>query len=390
MNQLFSAPLYRNEFSQVTGVAFLRETDYEVHLVNWRPVTAELRRSLRSVHGKELVFHRVQERDAVALVATGNVTSSHPTVNRAQRDSTESDRLRNLSPEDDLLRTILAQALRVNASDISLWPSDRLSWTVTVRTKGKLQHQQVLPTTVATRIVRRVMTLSGMDLLNHTSPQNGMLRVPWFPHRRFRAAVVGTAADRHESAQIVAIRILARTVPFPPALGYTPVAMREIFRALRRGTGMVLFAGPTGSGKTTGIASFLSVLSDSGRKIVTLEDPVEYRLPGVVQIERDRSIGAELIAAAMRQDPDLIVLGETRTASHGEQLAEALLTGHQVVSSVHAGSLETVRNRMVQLGVPADQLAAHTCLVVCQRLIGEGRELHADLHPSPWKGTCHA
>ncbi|MFO8043949.1 MAG: ATPase, T2SS/T4P/T4SS family [Alkalispirochaeta sp.] len=389
MNDLLTAPVYRSDFSQATGVAFLRETDHDVHLVNWRPVTTEVRRLLRAVHGKGLVFHPVRPQDAVAQVATGSSVNANLGPGTPQRDAVDSDRLRNLSPEDDLLRGILAVAVGQDASDISLWPTDRLSWTVTLRVNGTLLPLRTLPTPVATRVTRRIMALSGMDLLDRTAPQNGMLRAPWFPHHRFRAAVVGTATDRHESRRVVAIRILARTVPFPPALGYTPEAMRTIFCALRRGRGLVLFAGPTGSGKTTGIASFLAALSDTGRKIVTLEDPVEYRLPRIVQIERDHAIGAELIAAAMRQDPDLIVLGETRTGGHGAQLAEALLTGHQIVSSVHAGSLPTVRDRMVQLGVPRDLLEAHTELVVCQQLIGEQRELRTQLYPAPWRGGQH-
>ncbi|MFW5826758.1 MAG: ATPase, T2SS/T4P/T4SS family [Alkalispirochaeta sp.] len=397
MNQVLSSPLYRSEFSRATGVAFLRETDYEVHLVHWREVPPKLRRTLHSVHGKQLVFHRVGEHDAVTLVATGRErpTAVMPSeiggsvAGTSRNDAIERDRLRNLSPEDALLRRILAAAVDADASDISFWPATRMSWMVTIRVQGTIHPLTQVPAAVADRVVQRIMTLAGMDLLDRTSPQNAMLRVPWFPHQRFRAAVVGTATDRRESERVVAIRILARAVPYPPALGYTPAAMRTILHTLHRGSGLVLFAGPTGSGKTTGIASFLSVVSDTGRKIITLEDPVEYRLPRIVQIERDGSIGPELIAAAMRQDPDLIVLGETRSADHGAQLAQALLTGHQVVSSVHAGDLPTVRARMVQLGVPSDLLAVHTDLVVCQQLRAQERRLDVRLHPDPWRGTTH-
>lgn len=395
MNQLVTSPLYRSDFSQTTGVAFLRETDHEVHLIHWREVAPELRRTLQSVHGKELVFHRVREHDAVTLVATGRDTpttpSPHPEADSAtsRHRTVERDRLRNLSPEDALLQRILAAAVGADASDISIWPTTRMSWMVSIRVQGRIRPFTQVPAAVAQRMVQRIMTLSGMDLLDRTSPQNAMLRVPWFPRHRFRAAVVGTSTDRRESARVVAIRILARAVPYPPALGYTPEAIRTILRTLNRGSGLVLFAGPTGSGKTTGIASFLSVVSDTGRKIITLEDPVEYRLPRIVQIERDGSIGPELIAAAMRQDPDLIVLGETRGPDHGAQLAQALLTGHQVVSSVHAGELPSVRARMVQLGVPADLLAAHTDLVVCQQLHTDERRLAAQLHPHPWRRSSN-
>lgn len=395
MNQLLTTPLYRSDFSRATGIAFLRETDHEVHLLNWKEVSPELRRTLQSVHGKPVIFHPVREHDAVALVATGRGTQAAlpthatPVPEALSHDTAERDRLRNLSPEDNLLRSILTAAVHAEASDLSIWPATRTSWMVTIRVQGAIRPYSHIPAAVAHRIVQRIMTLSDMDLLDRSTPQNAMLRVPWFPQQRFRAAVVGTATDHRESERVVAIRILARSVPYPPALGYTPEAMRTILHTLSSGSGLVLFAGPTGSGKTTGIASFLSVVSDTGRKIVTLEDPVEYRLPNVVQIERDGSIGPELIAAAMRQDPDVIVLGETRSTDHGIQLANALLTGHQVVSSVHAGALPAVRARMVQLGVPAELLAAHTDLVVCQQLLTQNHRLTAQLYPHPWRSVAH-
>jgi general secretion pathway protein E len=206
-----------------------------------------------------------------------------------------------------------------------------------------------------------------------------MLDVPWFPGVRFRAAVVGTGSER-----ILAIRLLSRRVPPPPALGLSAGQIATVLREMRRPSGLILIAGPTGSGKTTTIAAFLSLLPDEGRKVVTLEDPVEYRLPGVVQIERGGAIGADLIAAAMRQDPDVLVLGETRAREHGAQLAQAVLTGHLVISSVHARGRAEARARMEQLGVPPETLRRETLLLGCQTLSGEGRRLQIELILRPW------
>ncbi|HKK48361.1 MAG TPA: hypothetical protein VJ932_04650, partial [Alkalispirochaeta sp.] len=122
MSQLLTTPLYRSDFSRATGIAFLRETDHEVHLVNWREVSQELRRTLQSVHGKPVVFHPVREHDAVARVATGRgpqaalPTPAAPAPEASPHDAAERDRLRNLSPEDNLLRSILTAAVHAGAS----------------------------------------------------------------------------------------------------------------------------------------------------------------------------------------------------------------------------------------------------------------------------------
>lgn len=378
---------YTAAFSRANGVSLLRDDGDEVHVVSWKPPTVELRRVLAAVHGKQIVFHPTGARRPVPDAVLPPRWREEETPNGAGLQTPLpantavgfDARRRNLSPEDTLLRRLLEAAVGNGASDLSLWPAGEGHWTTAMRVAGRLMHLADLPSRVGARLVRRVALRARLDLLDEESPGDGMMEVPWFPGFRFRAAVVGTGSER-----ILAIRLLSRRVPPPPALGFSPGDISIILREMQHPSGLILVAGPTGSGKTTTIAAFLALLPDGGRKVVTLEDPVEYRVPGVVQIERGGSIRGDLIAAAMRQDPDVLVLGETRAREHGVQLAQAVLTGHLVISSVHARGPAEARARMEQLGVPAETLRRETLLLCCQTLSERGGRLHIELAPRPW------
>lgn len=289
------------------------------------------------------------------------------------------DRLRNLSPADALIRDLLGEALRTDASDCSLWPAGELSWMVSLRVRGHLRVIRRVPDPLACRAVRRLIARAGLDLLDELRPQDGMLPLPWFPGRRFRLAVIGTGRRR-----VVSVRILARRPPPPPALGYPPEASADILGALNAPCGLVLFAGPTGSGKTTGMASFVALLAAGSRKVVTLEDPVEYTIPRAVQVERGAQETGALMAAIMRQDPDVLVLGETREAEHARQLAQAVVSGHLVVSGIHAEGPAGVAERMRQLGTDPAFLGRSGLLLVDQRLAGG--VLRVRTQRMPWRG----
>ena len=364
---------YRPDFVETTGVSVLREDLHSVHLIHSRPVPRSLRRALRSFHGKEVVFHRAEPGT--------DATRRWADVPAEASDTPESlGRLRNLPPEDRALRDVLRIAVNAGATDCTIWPVGPVTWAVSLRVAGCLRTIGTLPDPLARRIVRRIVVRSALDPLDRERPQDGMLAVPWHPNLRFRVAILDTGP-----APVAAIRILSRAVPPPPALGYPPAVTATILEALRAPHGLVLFSGPTGSGKTTGIATFMVLLSAAGRKIITLEDPVEYRIPGALQVERAGREGIDLIAAAMRQDPDVIVLGEARTHTHGRQLRHAVETGHLVVSSVHARGLAVTWTRMRHLGVDAASLARRTLVVVDQTLNPAGDGLRVRAWETPWR-----
>lgn len=348
---------YHAGFAEEHGIQIMREERERVHLSAWKPVPASLRRRLEALHGRRVVIHRGPRTSGGRWA----VIDSEASAETGAGDGL--DRLRNLSPADEAIHALMDEALQRGASDCSMWPADELSWMVSLRIRGTLKLVGMLPDPLAQRVVRRMLMRAGLDLLDEHGPQDGMLPLPWFPGRRFRLAVVGAGRRR-----VVSVRLLARRPPPPPALGYPASSMVRILGALRARAGLILFSGPTGSGKTTGMAAFVALLADGARKIVTLEDPVEYVIPRAVQVERGLRQTATLMAAVMRQDPDVLVLGETREPSQAAQLEQAVLSGHLVVSGVHARGVDGVRKRMLQLGATPELLAHHGRLLVDQSL----------------------
>lgn len=380
---------YRRDFTAWTGISYIGEDEREVHLTSSRPVPPRLRRSLAAYHGKAVVIH---PSTGASVPTVDPVPSGMMPANpgRAGQLTDPSDdqpspadpfRLRNLSEEDRLIRALLTAAVDQRATDWTLWPAGPASWTVTIRIAGSLRSLGHLPEPVALRVVRRVMVRAELDPFDMTAPQDGVLTVPWFPCHRFRVAVLGTG-----HGPIVAIRILSRQVPVPPALGYDPVICGRVLQALASDSGLVLFVGRTGSGKTTGIASFVSLVAGWGRKVVTIEDPVEYRIPGAVQIERAIHGQGDLIAAAMRQDPDIILLSEIRTRDHVLQISRAMASGHLIVSSIHAADADGARLRLHHLGMTDRATRALTRLLIVQHLVPP-RQLHVRVFEEPWRGA---
>jgi len=239
----------------------------------------------------------------------------------------------------------------------------------------------VLDQTFADGLIRRLLHKAQLDILDRKSPQDGTVVFPWLPEQRIRVSVVGDL-----QGQYLALRLLGRAVQGLSVLGYEASAITRLRHAASCRDGLVLFAGPTGSGKTTGMAALLAEIAGVSRKVLSLEDPVEYRIPGVVQIERStEQLNGELIAAALRQDPDVLAFGEIRKSDHVRQLEEAILSGHLVVSSIHGFNREGTLNRLVALGM-SEAIARRYCRALCcQRLEGDPLQLEASVEELPWQ-----
>jgi len=366
---------YTSGFCQTHGVVLLEERDDRVCIGAWRPVGVRLRRCLETYHRKPLEITPVNESAPEVRLAL----MEHPGA--GEYGHRTSDRTFNLPPVEAFFRNLLDDAVRRGATDLSIWRRDRRRWEVSTRIAGRLETAGNLDQSVAERVIQHIVVRSGLDPLDRRSPQDGLLTVPWLPDYRFRVALLGDDAGRY-----VAIRILRRSVPTLEDLGYDAAQRAALVEGVARHTGLVLFAGPTGSGKTTGIAALLTVIASGARKIVSLEDPVEYSVPGVVQIERSsKALRGEIIAAALRQDPDVLAFGEVRGRDHAEQLESAILSGHLVVTSVHAGDSRGALHRLEKLGIARDVLERY-CHVLClQHLRGDPVRLSAEVTNGPWR-----
>jgi type II secretory ATPase GspE/PulE/Tfp pilus assembly ATPase PilB-like protein/8-oxo-dGTP pyrophosphatase MutT (NUDIX family) len=267
-----------------------------------------------------------------------------------------------------LVDQILADGVRVGASDIHVEPEEQ-GIVVRYRVDGVLRDVRVLPRALAPALVSRVKILSGLDIADRLRPQDG----------RARVAVNGTPVDLRVSTlpasrgEKVVIRVLdARaTILSLGGMGFTAAEYARVGRLLEARDGLILVTGPTGSGKTTTLYAALRQVQDRGVNVVTVEDPVEYRIPGIVQVQvRERAgltFGAAL-RSIMRQDPDVILVGEIRDRETAEIAIQASLTGHLVLTTLHTNDAASAVTRLVDMGVAPHKIATAVKGVLAQRL----------------------
>lgn len=369
---------YRPDFVDQQGLTILEHTERNVLLGRWKPLSEQLRRRLEAFHGKRVISMSVDPRDpAIRLAIPVHRTPIAPDPERDRLPIAGSlhdmgSRTRNLPPGEELLRRLVTTALAYDASDLGLWRVSPFQWRCTVRTGGLIHEITRLDERAARTVLRLFKLYAGLDSIQERVPQDGRVEFPWLPGRTIRVATVGDF-----SGEALAIRFLDRSPRPLGALGFDASLLAKLLSALSAPAGLVLCSGPTGSGKTTTIAAMAEVLARSGRKVVSVEDPVEYRIPGVLQLET-RGSEAEYLPAALRQDPDVLWIGEVRRRDHVPPLTEALLSGHLVLTTVHAAGNSGAFRRLVELGVPPDVLRDNTVLMFTQTLTGDPPQLSAE------------
>jgi len=284
----------------------------------------------------------------------------------------DAERLKDLASEAPVIRLVnqmIARAVETQASDIHVEPfEDRLR--VRYRYDGVLHEAESPPTQLQAAIISRIKILSRLDIAERRLPQDGRLRL----------AVRGQDVDFRVSTvpslhgETVVMRILDRTAV---AFDYSHLGLPDrVTTAFRQGldqpNGMVLVTGPTGSGKTTTLYTGLKQLNSVARKVVTVEDPIEYQLAGINQIQVKPQIGltfATLLRSILRQDPDVIMVGEIRDLETAQIAVQASLTGHLVLSTLHTNSAAATITRLRDMGLEDYLLTATLKGVLAQRLV---------------------
>ena len=268
-----------------------------------------------------------------------------------------------------LVDHIVAGAVAARASDVHLESAEG-AVVVRHRVDGMLRVVLTLPRGVGIPLVSRVKIMSGLDIADRLRPQDG----------RARVLVDGTRVDLRVSTlpaahgEKVVIRILdtRAAVPTLDSLGFDDVDAARILRLLDAREGIILVTGPTGSGKTTTLYAALREVQTRGVNVVTVEDPVEYRMPGVVQVQVNEKAGLTFAAALrsiLRQDPDVVLVGEIRDRETAAVAVQAALTGHLVLSTLHTIDAPSAITRLMDLGVERYKIAAALKGVVAQRLV---------------------
>jgi general secretion pathway protein E len=317
----------------------------------------------------EAAFDRLYPADAEDGDAAAAFDEVVPDAEPVEEDA---ERLKDLASEAPVIRLVnqlIARAVETHASDVHVEPfPDRLR--VRYRYDGVLHEVEPPPARLQAAVISRIKIMARLDIAERRLPQDGRIKLTVRGHEiDFR---VSTVPSLH--GEKVVLRVLDRTaVEFDyNKLGLPDDIRQGIERALDLPNGMVLVTGPTGSGKTTTLYTGLLKLNTIARNVVTVEDPIEYQLTGINQIQVKPQIGlnfASLLRSILRQDPDVIMIGEIRDLETVQIAVQAALTGHLVLSTLHTNSAAAAITRLRDMGLEDYLMTATLRAVLAQRLV---------------------
>ncbi|MGF1455081.1 MAG: GspE/PulE family protein [Alphaproteobacteria bacterium] len=337
-----------------------------------RAVALRLERPVRPIVAVPTDLENALER----LYSNGksSIDAIAETLDDADGDSSDADiaRLRDLANDAPVIRivnVIIRKAVEAGASDIHIEPFDnRLR--VRLRVDGVLQEIESPPARLQAAVLSRIKIMARLNIAEHRLPQDG----------RIKAVIGGKEIDLRVATsptihgEGVVLRILdkqAQVLDFT-ALGFQGPDLERFRALLHRPNGIVLVTGPTGSGKTTTLYTALKELNTRERKVITVEDPVEYQLEGINQIQARPKIGltfAHALRSILRQDPDVIMIGEIRDLETAGIAVQAALTGHLVLATLHTNTAAATVSRLLDMGVEDYLLASTLNAIVSQRLV---------------------
>jgi type IV pilus assembly protein PilB len=324
----------------------------------------EIRKAIEIIyHGSDLEEQRL--RDLVNLEGE----DEQPGLSDDNIDEDDSEEAATKAPVIRFVDLLLSQAVKSRASDVHVEPQEH-SMSIRMRIDGVLRDMVPPARNMQAAVVTRMKILSDMDIAERRLPQDG----------RFKIRTSGRAIDVRVSAiptiygEKIVMRILDATAANLDLdhLGFEPGLLKEFKTTLSQPHGIVVVTGPTGSGKSTTLYAALNQLKDPTKNITTVEDPVEYRLAGInqIQVKPEINLGfASCLRAILRQDPDIILIGEIRDKETVEIAIKASLTGHLVLSTFHTNDAPSAVSRFIYMGIEPYLLASTLNLVLAQRLI---------------------
>ncbi|MDD4911385.1 MAG: ATPase, T2SS/T4P/T4SS family [Sideroxydans sp.] len=273
------------------------------------------------------------------------------------------------APVVKLLQTMFEDATQIGASDVHIEPQE-LRLQIRFRIDGALHLQTEADSKIAASIVLRLKLMSGLDISEKRLPQDGRFNI----RVRDQAVDIRISTLPTQYGESVVMRLLNQSGSFLTLdkLGMPPDMLKRFREIIQRSNGMVLVTGPTGSGKTTTLYAGLAEINTVDQKIITVEDPVEYRLPGITQVQVNEKIEltfSKVLRSSLRQDPDVILIGEMRDAETAQIGMRAAMTGHLVFSTLHTRDSAGTLFRLVDMNVPKYMVASSVQAVLAQRLL---------------------
>ena len=273
------------------------------------------------------------------------------------------------APVVRLLQSLFEDAIQVGASDVHIEPQET-GLQIRVRVDGVLQTQTMADKRIGNALAQRLKLMAELDISEKRLPQDGRFSVRLKEHTiDVRLSTLPTTYG-----ESVVMRLLDQSAGMCSldSIGMPDAMLKRFREILGRGSGLVLVTGPTGSGKTTTLYAALAEIDVAELKVITVEDPIEYRLPGIIQVQVNDKIEltfARVLRATLRQDPDVILVGEMRDAETAEIGLRAALTGHLVLSTLHTRDAISTPFRLLDMGVPQFMVATSLQAVIAQRLV---------------------
>lgn len=302
-------------------------------------------------------------------------------INKGSREDFEKEikNIKDLSirikevPTTKLIDVMLTGALKIGASDVHIEPLEK-AVRIRYRLDGVLQTIIELPQATMNALSNRLKFLAKLKLDINRMPQDGRFTIQDDDAGKQHAIDIRVATIPVQFGEAITMRILDRDnlSISVDSLGLTGEPRRLVMEAMKRPQGLILECGPTGSGKTTTLYALLSMLNDPGKKVITLEDPIEYRMDGVMQSQVQPEHGydfGEGFRSILRLDPDVIMVGEVRDAITAEMATQASLTGHVVLTTLHTNDAPTAIPRLIDLGVRPFLLSNAVNVIIAQRLV---------------------
>ncbi|MGZ8216011.1 type IV-A pilus assembly ATPase PilB [Methylomagnum sp.] len=314
-----------------------------------------------ALEAADTTFKELMDSDLENLTITGGDDIDAPT----DADTSDIDD----APIVRFVNKILLDAIKKGASDIHFEPYEK-NFRVRFRQDGMLHEVAAPPSALANRISARIKVMSRMDIAERRVPQDGRIKMALSKTRAidFRVNTCPTLFGEK-----IVMRILDPTAAQLgiEKLGFEPEQQASFLKALSKPYGMILVTGPTGSGKTVSLYTGLNILNTQDRNISTAEDPVEITVPGINQVNVNVKTGltfAEALKAFLRQDPDVIMVGEIRDLETASIAVKAAQTGHLVLSTLHTNDAPQTLNRLMQMGIPPFNISSSVLLIMAQRL----------------------
>lgn len=285
------------------------------------------------------------------------------------REEKNLEELAQRLPVVRIINTLLEYAIFEGASDIHIEPEEK-NVIVRYRIDGILREVMTLPKAIQAGIVARIKVLSNLKLDEHRLPQDGRFKMATARYKvSFRVSIIPVF-----DGEKVVMRLLMESGEMLSLeqLGFQPEPLEIVKKNIKKPHGMILVTGPTGSGKTTTLYSILSILNRPEVNITTIEDPIEYRIPHINQSQINPKIGftfANGLRSLLRQDPDIIMVGEIRDSETAEIAVNAAMTGHLVLSTLHTNDAVTALPRLLDMGILPFLIASTTNIIMAQRLV---------------------